>query len=834
MPERHPFNLPGDEPHFAPDRYYRAAHLVLDVEIDPERKAIAGTATYTLRPASVLLEGVEIALDAEDMEVIDVRGAKTWRHEDGKLRVQPNDGERVELAIRYRVEQPERGMYFLEPDEGYPNRPRQIWTQGQAEDSRFWLPSFDFPNQKLTTEVIATVPEGLRVVSNGALVAEGALAGGKRRWHFRQDVPHPAYLMTIAAGEFSQLEDTAADVPVFYYVQPGREDDGRRAFGTTPEMIELFGSKLGVPYPYAKYAQVAVADFIFGGMENTSATTQTDRTLHDQRAHLDFSSEPLVSHELAHQWFGDLVTCRDWSHGWLNEGFATYFECVWREHKNGYDDFLYDVYDLCQIYLGETREHYRRPIVTNTYSYPMDLFDRHLYEKGGLVLHMLRHTLGDDAWWASLKHYLERHRGGNVTTPDLQRAIEDVTGRNVDRFFQQWVYSPGHPDLKVSYSWDNSAKLASITVKQTQDTRPPKDGGPATPLFDLTFELALVSAGGTKTIQAHLDQPERTFAFAMDDEPRRVRFDPGLHVSARSLDLDLGTGMLRRSLTEDEDLAIRIESARALGKKADRESVRALGNALREEKFWGVQTRIARALSDAKTNAAKDALLGAMDLPHPKARRGVVDALGAFREADVAEALEGKARQGDASYFVEAASFRALGKTRQSRAYDTLLTGLDRDSHDDVVRAAVFDGLGELRDDRALDLTLDWTRYGRPPLARAAAVRALEHLGLKEERVEDTLEDILNDHRIASRPARGAAVGVLRQRKKTEALGTLERVAERDPDHRIRRSAREALRALREGSDQEDELRQLRERVDSLAEDNRKLRDRVDKLEASR
>src|SRR5581483_12285587 len=198
--------------------------------------------------------------------------------------------------------------------------------------------------------------------------------GSRRRWHFKQEVPHPAYLMTLAVGEFSQIEDRSqSGVPVFYYVQPGREEDGRRAFGTTPEMIDFFSGKLGVPYPYAKYAQVAVADFIFGGMENTSATTQTDRTLHDERAHLDFSSEPLVSHELAHQWFGDLVTCREWGHAWLNEGFATYFESLWREHKNGYDDFIYDVFDLCQLYLGEDREHYRRPIVTTTYSVPMDL-----------------------------------------------------------------------------------------------------------------------------------------------------------------------------------------------------------------------------------------------------------------------------------------------------------------------------------------------------------------------------------------------------------------------------------------------------------------------------
>jgi len=373
-------------------------------------------------------------LDAADMDILDVAGASSWSRGEDKLRVNPQGSE---IAIRYAAK-PEKGMYFLEPDEGYPGRPRQIWTQGQAEDTRYWLPSFDFPNQKLTTELIATVPSGLTVVSNGELVSQRA-----GRWHFRQDVPHPAYLMTFAAGEFSEIRDEWRGVPVQYFVQPGREDDGRRAFENTPAMMDFFSEATGVRYPYAKYAQVAVADFVYGGMENTSATTQTDRTLHDARAHLDFSSDPLVSHELAHQWFGDLVTCRDWGHAWLNEGFATYFECLWREHHLGYDEFLYDVFGLLQSYLGEERERYRRPIVTNTYGDPSDLFDRHLYEKGGLVLHMLRRGLGEEAWRASLKHYLERHRGGNVTTPDFQRAIEDVTGRNLEGFFQQWVWAPG-------------------------------------------------------------------------------------------------------------------------------------------------------------------------------------------------------------------------------------------------------------------------------------------------------------------------------------------------------------------------------------------------------
>ncbi len=236
---------------------------------------------------------------------------------------------------------------------------------------------------------------------------------------------------------------------MWYYVLPGREADGERAFGNTPRMVDVFERTIGVPYPYARYSQIAVSEFVFGGMENTSATTQTDRVLHDERAHLDYSADYLASHELAHQWFGDLVTCRDWSQAWLNEGFATYFESVWLEADKGWDEYLYDVFGGVQRYVEEDDERYRRPIVCNVFRDPIELFDRHLYEKGGAVLHMLRGELGWERMKRSLKRYVGENAQRNVETIDLVRAIEAETGRNTRRFFAQWVERGGHPRLEV-------------------------------------------------------------------------------------------------------------------------------------------------------------------------------------------------------------------------------------------------------------------------------------------------------------------------------------------------------------------------------------------------
>src|SRR5262249_39912557 len=255
------------------------------------------------------------------------------------------------------------------------------------------------------------------VLSNGRLVSEKS-DDQRRTFHYRHDVAHSSYLITLVAGEYTVLKDSFDDIEVLYYVTPGREEDAPRSFANTPEMMRLFSNLTGQKYPYPRYSQITVAEFIFGGMENTSATTLTDQTLHDARAHLDFSSEPLISHELAHQWFGDLLTCRDWSQGWLNEGFATYFELVWKEHSAGRDEADYDRLADLEAYLEEDSHRYRRPIVTNVYHEPIDVFDRPLYEKAGCVLHLLRNELGEARFWKAIRHYVKKHAGGSVETRD--------------------------------------------------------------------------------------------------------------------------------------------------------------------------------------------------------------------------------------------------------------------------------------------------------------------------------------------------------------------------------------------------------------------------------
>jgi len=517
-----PFAVLGAKPHYAPDLPVKLEKLHLEAVVDPKKKTLKGVVKQTIRV--IQPELTRISLDQVDLNIEEVLFGKQraeFSVQGQKLFItlpktmaHSKVGSEHEFSVRYHLHDPKRGLYFTSPDDAYPSKRYQVWSQGQDEDTRYWIPTFDYPNQKALTEVQVKVPKGFTAISNGALVSKKDSAD-QTEFHYRLGVPHVTYLITLVVGEFAEWADTSQNgLPVQYFVSPGREEDGKRAFSNTPEMIRVFSEKIGVPYPYEKYSQVAVQDFIFGGMENTSSTTQTDRTLHDERAHLDFSSDPLVSHELAHQWFGDLLTCRDWSHGWLNEGFATFMERVWIENNikdygspvQASDEAKYYGYADLKEYQEEDATRYRRPIVCNTYLEPINLFDCHLYQKGGLVLNLIRSVLGPELFWKSVQTYVTRHRGQNVETLDLIRAIEDTTGRNLRRLFDEWIFQAGYPEFELTYQFhdgEGDKKRVELVIeqKQTQGKQEIIHGTVVTPLFHLNVSVLITFSDGRKITQ---------------------------------------------------------------------------------------------------------------------------------------------------------------------------------------------------------------------------------------------------------------------------------------------------------------------------------------------
>ncbi len=813
--EPHPFSLESATLHYAEDRPVLARHLALDLSLDFARLSISGTATHTLE---VVRPVKRLTFDAVDLEVtkVEVDGKPAAFDDASAQRLvvtlpRVKAGDALVVRIAYRAT-PQRGLYFVGPDAATPSRPQQAWTQGQDIDSRHWFPCLDTPAQKCSSEVRASFPKAMTALSNGKLLKD-AVKGERRTMHFRLDAPHSPYLVTLVVGAFEVLEQQVGVTTVRTLFPPGRRADALRCVENTPRMLALFERWSGRPYPFGDYAQVFVAEFIFGGMENTSATTLTDAVLHDARAHLDYSAEFLVAHELAHQWFGDLLTCRDWPHGWLNEGFATYAEVLWKEESESPDEADHQRRLDLEAYLEEVGVRYARPIVARKFDAPIDLFDRHLYEKGGLVLHELRRRLGDEGFFAACRAYVAAHAGGTVETVDLARAVEGATGRSVDRFFDEYVHRAGHPRLEVEAGYDAEAKVLRFALKQAQEGEP----------YALTLPVTLVVGEKVTHHELAVSKKEHVFQLAAEREPQQCLVDPRRDLLA-AFKVEKPAGWWRHELLHAPVARARTEAAAALAKAPGAPTTAALTKVLRSEAtFWGTRAACAKALGQLRGPAARDALLGALAVKHPKVRRAVVAALGGFLDdAAVGEALAARCKAGDPSAFVEGEAARALGKVRGPGALATLSAMLERPSFQDVVRSGALDGLADLKDARAWKLLVAATKPGQPPFARRAAVGALarlaEHADKKAEAVE-LLAHLLRDDGFRVRLAAIAAAQALGDER---LVGPL--TATPFLDGREQRLAREAVRALRAKSPAK-ELAALRADLDQLKGELRALQE---------
>lgn len=825
--KRKPFMKKGTQPKWCRDRYVDVQHIKIEIAPEFDEKSISGTATHTIAPIYDDTDFLELDACEMDIQGVTVNGRSADFHHDGEtLTVYFGEtltpDEPVDIAIDYSAH-PQRGAYFVGPDSAYPDKHLEFWTQGQDEDSRYWFPCFDYPNEKLTSEVLARVPKGMTSLSNGAQLSVKK-KGDYEYHHWKHEVPHVTYLIMLVIGDYVKVSKEWDGIPVDYYVPPGREEDGERSFGKTPEMVKFFSEKTGVRYPYAKYAQITAVDYIFGGMENTSATLQTELTLHDETAALDFSTDPLNSHELAHQWFGDYVTCRDWSHAWLNESFATYFEAMWCEESLGVEEFKYYLDTDWRMYLNEDANSYRRAIQTNVYREPLDLFDRHLYQKGCVILHHLRRTLGDRLWWKTINHYLTKNAGQAVITQDFASAIEDVTGRNFDWFFSQWIYGGGHPEFKVKGAWDD--KTTSFDLRITQKQK--KDD--LTGIFRAPVSVRFVYSGGEETREFEITRASHRYHIKLSARPKWIAFDPG-NAIPKTLELEVSEDMLIKQLANDDDGMGRVYAARTLAGKPTRKSTEALKDALENDKQWFVQSEAAGALGRIHTSLALDALLKCKP-QHPKARRGVARALGEWRDGRAEKKLT-ELLQKDASYYVSAQSALSLGKTRGAMVFDTLVKSLTRESHNDVIRNHAFNGMVELRDMRALEVLREWTTCGRSQQARYAAIVALGKLAHESSEdsektaARETLEPCLEgDWRTVM-----SAITGLRALKDPKAVKALAKLARTTNDSRIKRRAKDAIDAIRAGQGARHEINELRDDYDKLKEDHDKLKERLEKLE---
>lgn len=761
--------LRADEP-YARSRDYDLQHSKIALRFDLEQRKVLGDVTHSL---SILRDGTtKIAFDSVGLTTQSVtvnKAAVKFETTADKLVVPlpaaAKAGEKFDISIRYEGK-PTKGMFFILPDKDYPDRPKQIWTQGESEDTRYYLPTYDYPNDRLTTETILTVPASWITVSNGKLINVAEAGKGLKRWTWRESVPSSTYLITVVAGEFDEVKESWHGIPVTYYAPKGRGDRLPVNYGRTPAMIDLFSKKLGVDYPWEKYAQVMVDDFVAGGMENSSATTNTSNSLTHPKLVPEYytGEDGLISHELGHQWFGDLVTTKDWGNIWLNEGFATFMEAVWMEAHYGKDQGDYERWQGARGWF-ENNNLWGKPIVRHDFDDASE-FDGNAYGKGGWVLYMLRHQLGEEAFYRGLKHYLEVNRGKNVVTADLAKAMEEATHTNVDQFFGEWLYGAGAPKFDLSYTYDNEKHQVALTVKQTQ-----KIAG-RVGIFRVPVEVKITTAAGPKLYPITVSKANQVFTLPSDSAPLLVLFDKGGHI-LKSADFHKEKKEWLYQLKNAADLADRADAAVALGKiKNDDEAVAALGEALRNDKAWGVRATAADTLGQVGGATASKLLLEALNATNePWVRHRIVSALGNFKDdAAIAAKLTALAKE-DNSYRARAAALQALGKLKAPNAFATLEAAVAADSPDGFLRNAALRSLGSLGDDKGVPLLQQWSALGKPIETRTAAISSLALLQKENKDITKELAGYLTEPHF---PVRMAAIFALGGRGDATAIPALE------------------------------------------------------------
>jgi aminopeptidase N len=821
----------ADEP-YARSRDYDLQHSKIALRFDLEHKKVFGDVIHSV---TILKDGTaKLVFDSIGLTIQSVavnKGAAKFESAADKLIVAlpsaAKAGEKVDVQIRYEG-RPTKGLYFILPDKDYPNRPTQIWTQGESEDTRYYLPTYDYPNDRLTTETILTVPDSWITVGNGKLISVTNAGNGLKTWTWKESLPSSTYLITVVAGEFDEAKDSWHGIPVTYYAPKGRGDRLPINYGRTPAMIDLFSRKLGVDYPWEKYAQSMVDDFVAGGMENSSATTNTSTSLDHSKLAVEYTTgeDALISHELGHQWFGDLVTCKDWGDIWLNEGFATFMETVWTEAHFPKDQSDYDRWSNAGDWFDQNSL-YAKPIVRYDFSDSSE-FDGNVYGKGGWVLYMLRRQLGEDAFYRGLKHYLEVNRGKNVVTSDLIKAIEEATHTDVDEFFNQWIYGAGAPKFDLSYTYDDAKHQVGLTVKQTQK----REGRVG--LFHIPTEVEIATSSGARLYPADVSKESETFTFPADGAPLMVLFDKGGNV-LKSAEFHKEKKEWLYQLKNATEFSDRADALVALGKiKNDEEVVAELASALRDDKAWGIRANAADALGRIGGAAASKKLLEALETTkEPWVRSRVVSALANFKDdGGVAAKLASIARD-DSSYRSQAAALQGLGKLKAPGTLAILKEAVGGESPDGFLRDAALRAMGSLGDDKAVPLLLEWSAAGKPIESRQAAIASLARLQKDNTEITKQMAEYLKETHF---PVRLSSVLALGLRGDASAVPALEALLKSDDlsitfapliKEQIERLKKSKSGKSSESADNEDEAGEKQ----GAGEANAAVNARLDKLE---
>ena len=602
------YELPKDNP--SAKREMDILHTDLNLSFDWEKQHVLGVAKIKVKPH--FYDSDMLYLDAKGFDIHSIKlGAQELKYEyaDSKLAIELGKkytrNESFEITIDYTAKPNEggeggsaaitsdKGLFFINPLNEEVDKPQQIWTQGETENNSRWFPTIDKPNERCTASIRLTVQDRFKTLSNGLLQSSTKNNDGTRTDHWVMDMEHAPYLFMLAIGEFSVTQDRWRNIDVDYYVEPSYESSARKIFNHTPEMLDFFSDKLDYVYPWQKYSQVVVRDYVSGAMENTTAVIFGDQVQKTNRELIDNDNDYIVAHEMIHHWFGDLVTCESWSNLTLNEGFANYGEYIWFEYKYGKNRAELHRKNEQEGYMAQTQYQGAHPLIHYSYDKREDMFDAHSYNKGGLVLHMLRNYLGDEAFYASLNYYLERNKNSAVEVDDLRLAFEKVSGEDLRFFFDQWYLSSGHPVLELSHSYDTLENQLVINISQTQNP------ALSSPVFQFPLSIDIYDESGvTDQIETWIDERSEEIRIPASQDAFLVHIDPEYTILSERVET---FSKAQNALLLKENGNIRSQ-LQAIGALAGDEQYAALLESEIDDEFYAIREVAVSSLSIADTS----------------------------------------------------------------------------------------------------------------------------------------------------------------------------------------------------------------------------------------
>jgi aminopeptidase N len=694
------------------------------------------------------------------------------------------------VTVRHRS-QPKAGLYFHAPTKDAPDTPLEMYSQGEGTDNRRWFPCYDEPDDRATLDLHVTVADDLKTVSNGTLVEQKKTGAGLREDHWRLEQRIPSYLVSLIVGRFETVAERWHDVPLEYNGPVGRTDETRLGYAASPAIMEFFSAYTGRAFPYPRYAQTCVWDFVYGGMENASCTTMNMRLLHEPEAKPNYTPDGLVAHEMAHQWFGDLMTCKRWDDIWLNEGFATYFTDLFFEHRDGAERFALERYRQNKSYMDGTPNPVALNLTPNPRGdVPLELFGGKQYDRGAAILHQLRIELGDETFRKGIARYVKENEDRAVVSEDLRRSVEAEAGQSLEWFFKEWVYGAGYPVLKFTWTKSPPAAAAAgldLTVEQTQAA-----GGGQTD----AFRIAVPCRVGERVVRLDVRRRKQTFHFDDVKDPV-VRPDVGGGAFARIELVQPLSDWL--GALKDADVVTRIRAADALVEWPI-EALSPLAAAGREaggDASYAVRVACARSLGAIPGRGSLEALRAMTSDSDARVREAAAEALQSRTRDEVGPLLTSLATT-DKSPYVRAAAAVGVGKVHADGAFETLKGLLAVDSHREKVRAGALDGLAALGDRRAVALATPFLAYawkrGDHHGMRQSALNLLTALAPDEPDTHAAIVRLLDDpyHRMREWAAEAAGkFGV------KSAIPRLEKMAADDPHGGAKHAAKTALERLK-------------------------------------